>query len=387
MAAQRSILGLSTTAYMLLLFFLFLDVSLTRANQLVNDIAVPDPSDIRYQDARDAAQAGNTEWAMQEYAKLMFEEPDNVDYLFGYAQALYWSGEVTRSIWFLEQARKMAPEYEDIWELEYRAIRTQAGNLSRASVDEFREMAAERFPNAKWHRRPEKSVPNTYLWDFGASREYLDNGAPDWEQVNALFGLNLKEKALLTLSVGTMTRFGTKDTQFGFSGLLDMGANWTVTAGLAVSSSPNFLPDTAIDVALSRRFEHGWVVGARWRRRDYESSSVDSIGLVTERYFGRYRIAYSLDSARVSAEQAVVHALTANFYANSGFQLGVTLAFGEEIEMVDPGQLLRTDVNSFAVTGRHPINEYLDLGWRLATHRQGQYYRRNAIGISISGGF
>jgi YaiO family outer membrane protein len=317
----------------------------------------------------------------------MLEEPNNVDYMFGYAQVLFWHDEIPRSIRFLEQARKLAPEYEDIWKLEYRAMNIQTSNRSRASIDEFRQIAAERFPNAEWYRKPAKTVSKTYHWDFSASHEYLDNGAPDWEQLNALFGRNLKEKALVTLSASTMTRFGTTDTQFGFGGFLDMGADWTVTAGFAVSSSPSFLPDTAIDLALSRRFEHGWVGGARWRRRDYESASVDSMGLVTERYIGKYRIAYALDSAHLSSEQALIHALTVNFYADSGSQLGVILAAGEEVEIVGPNQLLKTEVNSIALTGRHPITGYLGFRWRLATHRQGQYYRRNAIGISISGGF
>lgn len=386
MAAQCSRLKSSATACFLLVYFLFPAASVTRANQSVNEIAASDPSVTRFQNARNAAQSGHTEWALQEYAELMLEEPDNVDYVFGYAQALYWANEVSRSIRFLEQARKLAPEYEDIWELEYRAMNIRASNRSRASIEEFRKLAAERFPDAEWHRRPTKTDSNTYRWDFSASREYLDNDAPDWEQVTALIGRNLKEKALVTLAASTMTRFGTTDTQFGLSGFFDLG-QWTVTAGLAHSSSPSFLPSNAIDLSLGRRFEHGWVGGARVRRRDYEYTSVDSMGLLTERYFGKYRVAYSLDSAQVSGEHAVVHGLTANVYADSGTQLGVILAAGEEIEMVVPGQLLRTDVNSVAVIGRHPINEYLDFGWRLATHQQGKFYRRNAIGISISGGF
>ncbi|MCH7982157.1 MAG: YaiO family outer membrane beta-barrel protein, partial [Proteobacteria bacterium] len=282
---------------------------------------------------------------------------------FGYAQILFWSDSLERSLRFLEQARKLAPDYEDIWKLEYRVRNTQARKQSSASVDQFRQMATERFPGAEWHRETSKTVSRKYRWEFSASREFLDNGAPDWEQVSALFGRNLTEKALVTLSASTLNRFATRDTQFGFSGSLELGENWTTTVGLAISSSPNFLPDTEIDLGLSRRFEHGWVGGARWRRRDYETASVDSIGLVTERYFGKYRIAYSLDRARLSSQQAFIHALTANFYADSGFQLGVILAGGEEVEIVSPGQRLKTDVSSVALTGRHPVDEYLGFGW------------------------
>jgi YaiO family outer membrane protein len=356
-------------------------------NQSAEETAGFSAAQTRFQSAREASHAGNFKLAAQDYAKLMLQEPDNVDYVFGYAQVLYWSGEVSRSLRFLEQARMLAPEYEDIWELEYRALKNTASNRSRGSIDEFRQMAAEHFPNAEWHREPDHVVARKYRWDFSASREYLDNGDPDWEQINVSFGRELAERTLVTLSAGTLSRFGTTDTQFGIGVSLDVGANWTATSGIAVSSSPNFLPENAIDFRLSRRFEHGWVTGARWWRREYANVPVDSFGLVTERYFGRYRTAYALDSARLSSEQALVHTLMVNFYADSGFQLGVILAAGEEVEIVGPGQLLKTDVNSIALTGRHPVNEYLGFGWRLASHRQGRFYRRNAIGVSISGGF
>jgi len=373
--------------YGLLLLLLFTVASVARANQFTDDSALTPSPDHRYQSARAAAQAGDFEWALQEYAKLTQEEPDNVDYLFGYGQALFWSNDVRRSIPILEQARTLAPDYEDVWKLEYRARVTATHNSSSESLEQFRQMAAERFPSAEWYRETDSTVSKKYRWEFSASREQLDNDAPDWEQANALFGRNLTDKALVTLSASTVSRFGTTDTQLGSSASLDVGENWTVIGGFAVSSSPNFLPETEINLGLSRRFEHGWVGGARLRRRDYEDASVDSFGLITERYFGKYRIAYSMDSAHLSSEQALVHALTVNFYADSGSQLGVVLAAGEEVEVVGPGQLLKTDVDSVALTGRHPINEHLGFGWQLATHRQGQFYRRNAIGISLSGGF
>lgn len=387
MEARCSSYRFSVTASASFVFVLLVMTSSAQCGDIVADTADSRPAEHRFQSAREAARAGDFDRATQEYAKLMRDEPDNVDYIFGYAQVLFWSDKLEWSLRYLELARKLAPDYEDVWELEYRAQISSTRIEPSASFDQFRRMAAERFPSAEWHRGIDEAISRKYRWEFSASREFLDNGSPDWEHVNALFGRKLTEKVLATLSASTLNRFGSRDTQFGFGGSLAVGENWTATGGFAVSSSPNFLPDNAIDLGFSRRFEHGWAGGARWRRRDYENESVDSFGLVTERYFGKYRIAYSLDNARLSSEQAVVHALTVNFYADSGSQLGVILAAGEEVEILGPGQLLRTDVSSVALTGHHPINEYLGFGWQLATHRQGPFYRRNAVGISISGGF
>ena len=366
---------------------LFAAASVAGASQVSGDSASTLSPEHRYQSARAAAQAGEFERALQEYESLLLEDANNVDYLFGYGQALFWSNDVGRSIPVLQKARKLAPDYEDIWKLEYRALNDEARNQSPESIDEFRQLAVERFPDSDWYLEADETVSKKYRWELSAAREQLDNGAPDWEQVNFFVGRELTEKALVTLSAGTFSRFGERDTQFGTGASLDVDENWTVVGGFAVSSSPNFLPESAIDLGLSRRFERGWVAGARWRRRNYDASSVDSFGLITERYLGKYRFAYSLDSAHLSSEQALAHALTVNFYADSGGRLGVVLATGEEVEIIGPGQLLKTDVDSIALTGRHPINEYLSLGWLLSTHRQGDFYRRNAIGVSISGGF
>ena len=371
----------------LFVLILFAVASVAGASQVSGDSASTLSPDQRYQSARAAAQAGEFERALQEYESLLLKDANNVDYLFGYGQALFWSDDVRRSIDVLEKARKLAPDYEDVWKLEYRALNLEARNQSSESIDEFRQLAVERFPDADWYLETDDTVARKYRWEFSAGREHLDNGAPDWEQINFFIGRELTEKALVTLSAGTFSRFGERDTQFGTGASLDVDENWTVVGGFAISSSPNFLPETAIDLGLSRRFERGWVGGARWRRRDYETSSVDSFGLITERYVGKYRFAYSLDSAHLSSEQALVHALTANFYADSGYRLGVVLATGEEVEIIGPGQLLKTDVDSIALTGHHPINEYLSFGWLLSTHRQGDFYRRNAVGVSISGGF
>jgi tetratricopeptide (TPR) repeat protein len=265
----------TATVFGLFVLVLFAVASVAGASQVSGDTASKLSPDQRYQSARAAAQTGEFERALQEYEGLLLEDANNVDYLFGYGQALFWSDDVRRSIDVLEKARKLAPDYEDVWKLEYRALNIEALNQSRESIDEFRQLAVERFPDADWYLETEVTVSKKYRWELSAGREQLDNGAPDWEQLNFFIGRELTEKALVTLSAGTFSRFGESDTQFGAGASLDVGENWAVVGGFAVSSSPNFLPQTAIDLGLSRRFERGWVGGARWRRRDYKTSSVD----------------------------------------------------------------------------------------------------------------
>ncbi|MDX2411910.1 MAG: YaiO family outer membrane beta-barrel protein, partial [Woeseiaceae bacterium] len=233
----------TATAFGLFVLILFAAVSVAGASQVSGDSASTLSPDQRYQSARAAAHAGEFERALQEYESLLLEDANNVDYLFGYGQALFWSDDVRRSIDVLEKARKRAPDYEDVWKLEYRALNIEARNQTSESIDEFRQLAVERFPDADWYIETKVTVSRKYRWEFSAGREQLDNGAPDWEQLNFFIGRELTEKALVTLSAGTFSRFGESDTQFGTGASLDVGENWIVVGGFAVSSSPNFLPE------------------------------------------------------------------------------------------------------------------------------------------------
>ena len=84
MLNRRSKASFSIALAALLVLPLLLLISVALANDDLSDVAGPGSPESRYQDARTAAQTGNIEWAMQAYAELMLEEPNNVDYyLFG----------------------------------------------------------------------------------------------------------------------------------------------------------------------------------------------------------------------------------------------------------------------------------------------------------------
>ncbi|MDX1509107.1 MAG: YaiO family outer membrane beta-barrel protein [Woeseiaceae bacterium] len=313
-------------------------------------------ADVAFASARESARSGDYDVAMQQYAELLLIEPENVDYLFGYAQVLLWSGDAERSLQFLERALELAPDYEELRRFEAQA----------------REAAAE-------------PAPRDFLWAFDAGRDALSNST-DWQQFGVRIGRAFPA-VTVNLSATRYERFDTTDTQVGIDGTVDIGDHWLAYAAYSTSSSTGFTPGSAGQVALSRRFERGWVGGLRAGRRDYGATTVDSFALLVEKYFSRYRIACVTEDARISSEHALSNAVTFNVYSGSGHMFGAVAAHGEEIEVVAPGQLLRTSVTSFALLGRHPVSDYLDIGWRLGTHEQGDFYRRNFFGLTLSGGF
>jgi YaiO family outer membrane protein len=339
-----------------------------------------------FEDARAAARAGDFERARTIYADLVRQHPDNVDYLFGYAQVLARAGDADSALPLLAQARRLAPDYEDVWALEFR-LRQGRDRRFRAEDEAFADAAEERFPDAQWLTQAPPRPAGEWHWRVAAERERLSNDAPDWQNFSASFAWRPADGTQVSVAADRATRFGTTDDALGADVSIALNERWIAGAAAAFSSAPDFLPEAAVGLSLSRKLEHGWVVNGSWRRRDYPDQSVGTIELGAERYVDNYRFEYAVSDSRLGSEQALVHRVAANRYAEAGGRLGVVLAAGEEIEAVGPGQLLRTQVWSVAVTGAWVLDGRLELGWWLGTHQQGELYRRDAIGVSVSGAF
>lgn len=329
--------------------------------------------------------AGKYQAALDEYTTLMIVEPKDVDYVFGRAQALFLSGEADASLRCSARAREMAPDYEDVWKFELRVLDERHGRLARQEAREFRARARSQFPDASWLAEP---LPQTsFRWEFGADREHLDNGAPDWQRTYVYADHRGESGNVMRLTVAAFKRFDLSDTEFGVGSTVNVSNNWLLTGAVNIGSEDNFLPRLTLDAEASRKFDHGWVTGLSGRNRQYSNETVSTLGLHVERYFGKYRLAYSFSTSRLDSEVANMQSAAVGVYADSGHQFSMAIGAGEEVEVVAAGQLLRTSITTVSLTGRHPIGKFIDLVWRLGWHRQGSLYQRELIGVSLAGAF
>jgi YaiO family outer membrane protein len=162
---------------------------------------------------------------------------------------------------------------------------------------------------------------------------------------------------------------------------------WRVGGALRLSPNADFLPELVVDAGASRQLGNGWTTGVDLRYRSYAEDAVSTWGLNVEHYFGSFRAAYHIDNTRLSSSSSFTHRGVLNYYSQSGSQYGLTIAAGDEVEIIAPGQLLEMDISAVALSGRHPLGERLSVLWRAGTHRQGSIYRRNNVGLSIAGEF
>lgn len=335
--------------------------------------------------ARSLAQEGRYDRAIREYRRLSAEYPQNVDYLFGEALALHWSDRNGCALRLASHARELAPDYEDVWKLEHRLL--QQSGRSGDRLESFRAAARARFPGAPWLKAGRPSDGASWRWETGINRETLDNGADDWQNVYAHVDRRGADDLLFSLTLAEHRRFSRADEQLALGAAFRPAANWTVNAGLTLSPNALFLPESVVDAGASRQLGNGWVAGASLRYRSYPGNDVSTWGVTVQRYFGNFRAAWHVDNTRLASSSSFTHRGVLNYYAATGSRYGLTFATGDEVEIVAPGQLLEMQITALSLSGRHPLGDRLSILWRLGTHRQDSFYRRNHVGLSLAGEF
>ena len=103
-----------------------------------------------------------------------------------------------------------------------------------------------------------------------------------------------------------------------------------------------------------------------------------------ERYFKQYRAAYTLYVAHLNGVgTSASHVFQGNYYYGQRNSIGIGGAFGEEVESLGEGRLLRTAVQDLSLNGRYWVNEKWGISYSAWWHRQGRLYIRSGAQIAL----
>jgi YaiO family outer membrane protein len=339
-----------------------------------------DPA-LRYERARTLAVAGATEPALAQFEALVADFPTDADYLLGLAQMQARLGRNAAAVETAERALRLAPNYEDVWQLR---LQLAARGEDETTVAALRAQAAARFPAASWWREAPPSIEYRRWLSASSDVDRLSTGAPDWSRQLLRLDWQTGGGGVLFAELSRSSRFEESDRSLSAGALLKALPEWQIGAALGVTADARFVPERELSVDALRAWTAGWGTAFGFRTRDYATGAVSSYSVTGEKYLSNYRIAYRLDRARLSgADSALTHALTLAWYPRDRRNLAVTFGAGEEIETIALGQLLRTSVANVTLTGNEALSERLSLRWWLGTHEQGDFYRRNYAGLSV----
>jgi YaiO family outer membrane protein len=231
-----------------------------------------------------------------------------------------------------------------------------------------------------------KKVDPELIIELGASYEFLSKGKPDWQTYYLFFNRKFSSGQTLYGSASAVRRFNVTDANLmvGFVQPFTESKSWIATFEAAGSPNHQVLPTVSIFAQLERIFGKGWLGHAGMRHTRYSTDTVNMGVFGVERYFKAYRGSYNLFVAHQNGNgTAASHVFRGDYYYGERNSVGLGFAFGQEIESVGGGQVLRTDVLDFSLIGRHWIDKKWGLLYVGVWHRQGTLYTRSGAQIGV----
>jgi YaiO family outer membrane protein len=368
--------------------------------------------DARFLLARVLAWQGKTPDALAEYDRLLAASPRDVDYLLGKAQTLTWGDRPAEAVPLLEEARSLAPRYEELYRAEIQALR-KLGDQRRLAI--VQDEAARLAPSALLGsepgalggefatQSPEPSASNrlpapgdaqrpgtreraaaTVESEAGFSHESLSHGYTEWRSSFLTWRKVFAARKTVYGMLRETERFSLVDRELmaGFSSPL--GKSRTVVVEVSGSPTHRVLPAWSVLGLLQWDLGGGWDVQAGGRHTAYAAAPSD-LGLVTfERYWKQYRAAYTLAAAATrDAGVSLSHRVQFGFYYGRQSTVGVGLAAGREVESLGHGRLLTSNVASLNLFGRHWLTPAWAITYEMGWHRQGELYTRKGWSIGL----
>ncbi len=343
-----------------------------------------DPAE-RFALARGHYRRGDFAAAGVAYRHLVRDYPDNVDYQLGLAHTLAVTGQDDEALGVLDRALELAPDYEAVWQLKYRLLARAPEARRAAELETLRAAAARRFPTSSWWRAPGAPGRRAWFLQVGGEHSTLPGSLPDWDArfFRVAYGTPAGHRYMLGLA--RSSRFDRGDNELSATADWRAGADWRLGLALAAAPGAEFLPERQLSLHAGRELGAGWSVDVSLKRRRYRTAAANSYAVLTEKYFGAFRAAWSFALTRLEgAGSAPGNTLYLNWYPRPGLGLGVAWTEGREAEAVAAGTVLETDVSGLTLTGRHGLGQRWTIDWWLGTHEQGDFYRRRYAGLALA---
>ena len=182
-------------------------------------------------------------------------------------------------------------------------------------------------------------------------------------------------------------RFSAHDNELSGGIYLPVNPTWIFSAEASASTTQRALPDWTALIQMQRLLPAGFSVHAGVRRKQYDFVDVDSLLLTGEWYYGVWRAAYTLGATQLDqGDTDTTHSLALDHYYGSEKEsaIGIRYVTGTESEKIDiPLSVLTMEVDGYAVTGRHWLNEKWAVTYIAGKTRQDDLYDRSTYGLGI----
>lgn len=216
--------------------------------------------------------------------------------------------------------------------------------------------------------------------------ESLTNGFGKWRSASVDFSHKFSQRKTLYGSYRETDRLKQRDREFVLGYYHPLSRKWLLLVEAGASPSHKVLPKWSALVQVERNFKNGWNLQGGYRRTEFNTAKVN-LGIAGfEKYWGNYRAAYNLyiNNLQNGGTSASQRFQFNRYYGDPVSSVGISFGFGRELENLGVGRgVLRTEVQSFSVSGQHFFNRRWGLNYGLVIHRQGNLYNRRGGQIGL----
>ncbi|MFQ5431793.1 MAG: YaiO family outer membrane beta-barrel protein [Nitrospinota bacterium] len=231
----------------------------------------------------------------------------------------------------------------------------------------------------------ERKLPSPLEIEAGFTSEQLTNNYDDWSSNYLNLAKKLDKGKTLYGSLRETNRFNLKDSEAKLGYYHPLDKKWTVHLEGANSSTHRVLPKWTLFGGLIRGFAGGWVLDLGFRKTEYNNSRIN-LGVATlERYFGNFHAAYSFYQSNLEGNgSAQAHGFRLNYFYTDTSRVGAAFSTGSELEFLGPSLgVLRSDVTSISLSGRHAISPKWGVSYSYGYHEQGKSYIKRGFQVGI----
>jgi len=215
---------------------------------------------------------------------------------------------------------------------------------------------------------------------FRVAYEQLSKGYAPWRSAS----LDVRGSGF-SAAVEETTRFSQLDHNITGGVQRHLASRLIVASEAGVSPSHHVSPTWGLAGRVELDAGAGWGLQASLQHRRYTSASVDLSAMTVERYFSRWRAAYTLYLARLrGGEASASHRAQGDlYYGRSSNSVGVSVSTGDELENLQPIGVLRTPVHAASVVGRQWIAPTWCVEYDALVHEQGTFYTRRRVSVGL----
>ena len=398
----------------------------------------PNNTEARFQLARALAWQSRFVEARKHYELLIRAEPKNADYLLGLAQVHLWARQPARALPVAIKARKIAPDYADIWHVHIQALLGLGDAKSTDEAKALRLAAQKRFPRRDWTfvvldaKVPAGASPSVAAVtasplpsppspspspspasaaestpavlqsaslslpaastrieaEVNTTRERLTKGLPNWTSNAILLSWRDAERRSWYGGWRDARRYNLNDTDAHIGTVQPLGNDFSLQGEVGGSGSHRFLARSYAQLVLHKSFGTDWMTSAGWKESHFDAGRSVLGTFAVERTLQSYRVGYTLYEGRPDgAGFSPSHRLYLSHDYGDRNVMTVSLIDGRETEASGNGRFLTSPVSGLSVNGKHWFTPDWALSWDVLQQKQGDLYTRKGVTLGIRRAF